>query len=120
MYSRGYEPFSLAKYADGMIYIPISEFEPVTIIPDFVNDCNLEYARAHSPDIEFRNAALSDFYQVNLHDVAIVRSWAKQFAAVVPRKGNNGSRTMPRMVRDEVTPGCVGQHTADVHPCRIE
>jgi hypothetical protein len=79
VYSRGYEPFTLDEFADGYVYLgPVSEFEPVTVIRDFVNEKNLEYARQHSSYPEFRSATARDFYETDLRDAELIRNLAKQ------------------------------------------
>lgn len=64
VYKLGYEPFTLDEFADGYIYTgPISRYEPVTPIADFINESNLEYARAHSANPADRTASIADFNQ---------------------------------------------------------
>jgi hypothetical protein len=64
IYTFGYDAFSLSDFCDGYIYQGgVSTFEPVTVIPDFVNQSNLTYARVQSGDLEARNAAPEFFYK---------------------------------------------------------
>jgi hypothetical protein len=62
VYSQGYEDFRLSMFCDGYVYVkPIPGYEGVTPIPDFINEENLDYARAQSPDPWFRDASTEDF-----------------------------------------------------------
>ncbi|MBL7077841.1 MAG: hypothetical protein ISS31_10255 [Kiritimatiellae bacterium] len=76
VYCNGYEDFKLADFCDGWIYTkPISEYEGVTPIPDWVNESNLERAQAGSPNPGFRQASASEFNQGIAHDAGIHRRW---------------------------------------------
>lgn len=67
-YTYGYDDFTLLLFCDGYIYQkPITQYEGVTPIPDFINECNIDYARAQSPDPAFRERSPQDF------NVAIAR-----------------------------------------------
>jgi hypothetical protein len=62
VYKHGYEPFTLDEFADGYIYVgPISKYDAVTPIPDFINEGNIEYARANSPNPGDRTASIAEF-----------------------------------------------------------
>lgn len=62
VYKHGHEPFTLDEFADGYIYVgPISRYEPVTTITDFINENNIDYARANSSNPGDRNASIADF-----------------------------------------------------------
>jgi hypothetical protein len=62
IYSRGYNDFSLATICDGYIYLrPLAQFTGVTPISDFINNENIELARSHSPNLQFRRASIEQF-----------------------------------------------------------
>jgi uncharacterized iron-regulated protein len=64
VYHYGYIPFTLEQFCDGYIYfVPLSNYEGVTPIKDFVNEGNLDCARQQSPSPRFRKATAEDFYQ---------------------------------------------------------
>jgi hypothetical protein len=64
VYKHGYEPFTLDEFADGYVYVgPISQYEPVTTIADFIDESNIEYARANSSNPADRTASIADFNQ---------------------------------------------------------
>jgi hypothetical protein len=76
VYRHGYEEFKLVDFCDGWIYTqPISEYEGVTPIPDWVNESNLERARAQSPSPSFRHAGVEDFNEGVARDAEIHRRW---------------------------------------------
>ncbi len=61
-YTCGYDDFTLSLFCDGYIYQkPLSEYEGVTPIPDFINEGNIDYARAQCPNPDFRESDLEDF-----------------------------------------------------------
>jgi hypothetical protein len=63
-YKHGYTNFTLEVFCDGYIYQkPLSKYEGVTPIKNFVNETNIEQARAQSPEAKFRAASVQDFYQ---------------------------------------------------------
>jgi len=75
VYRHGYEHFTLSMFCDGYIYHkPFSEYEGVTPIPDFINDDNIEYARAQSPDPDFRDKSPQDFNRA-IARYADLRRW---------------------------------------------
>ena len=62
LYKFGYEHFTLDTIYDGYVCQgPLSSYEGVTPIKDFVNQKNLEEARAQSPNPILRNATADDF-----------------------------------------------------------
>jgi len=61
-WARYESKFTLSMFCDGYIYQkPLSEYEGVTPIGDFVNERNLAQARLQSPDPQFRNASADEF-----------------------------------------------------------
>ncbi len=76
VYRHGYEDFKLADFCDGWIYTrPISECEGVTPIPGWVNESNLEFARAQSPNPRFREASAEEFNEGIARDAQMHRRW---------------------------------------------
>jgi hypothetical protein len=76
VYRHGYEDFKLADFCDGWIYAkPISEYVGVTPIPGWVNESNLERARAQSPNPRFREASVDQFNAGIAQDAEIHRRW---------------------------------------------
>jgi len=76
VYRHGYEDFKLADFCDGWIYTkPISECVGVTPIPGWVNESNLEFARAQSPNPGFRQASAEEFNEGIAQDAGIHRRW---------------------------------------------
>ncbi len=76
VYRHGYEDFKLADFCDGWIYTkPISECVGVTPIPGWVNESNLEFARAQSPNPGFRQASVEEFNEGIAQDAGIHRRW---------------------------------------------
>ena len=76
VYIHGYEEFRLADFCDGWIYTkPISQYEGVTPIPGWVNETNLERARAQSPNPSFRQASIKEFNRGIARDAEIHRRW---------------------------------------------
>jgi len=56
VYKHGHEPFTLAAFCDGWIYTkPVSQFEPVTYIDDWINADNVARARATAMNPQWRN-----------------------------------------------------------------
>lgn len=63
-WARYESKFTLSMFCDGYIYQkPLSEYEGVTPIKDFVNEENLAQARLQSPDPQFRHASVEEFYR---------------------------------------------------------
>jgi hypothetical protein len=74
VYCHGYENFKLSDFCDGYIYtMPFSEYQGVTPIPDFINESNIEYARAQSPDPDFREATPEDFNRAIARNADLTR-----------------------------------------------
>ena len=74
IYKFGYDAFSLADFCDGYIYQGgLDSFQPVAVIPDFVNEKNLTYARVQSGDIDARKAGTEYFYK-GMKEAADVKS----------------------------------------------
>jgi hypothetical protein len=71
VYKHGYEPFTLDEFADGYIYVgPIWQYEPVTPIADFIDESNIEYARANSSNPADRTKSIADFNKKRWREVA--------------------------------------------------
>jgi hypothetical protein len=78
LYKYGYKEFNLETIYDGYIYQgPFPTYEGVTAIKDFVNEANLEHARAQSPNPEFRHASVEDFYKAALDDANVPQQLPK-------------------------------------------
>lgn len=74
VYKFGYENFTLETIYDGYVCQgPLSSYEGVTAIKDFVNEGNLAVARAQSPNPDMRNATVEDFYEGAVQDADIPR-----------------------------------------------
>jgi hypothetical protein len=74
LYKFGYDHFTLETIYDGYICQgPLSSYRGVTPIKDFVNERNLEEARAQSPNPSLRNATIEDFYEGAVQDADIPR-----------------------------------------------
>lgn len=78
-YGQGYEePLSLDQFVDGYITLdPIAELDPLTPIPDFVNEGNIVEARERFP-VQTSEAATVE--QLNLSIAEMAENWAKMFA----------------------------------------
>jgi len=62
IYKYGYKDFVLSTFCDGYIYQgPLSAYEGVTPIKDFINETNLAIAQAQSPNPRFRQASAEEF-----------------------------------------------------------
>ena len=62
IYKFGYQNFTLDKFCDGYVYLcPFSEYHPITLIANFVNQANIDLARSQSDDPNFRSASVIDF-----------------------------------------------------------
>jgi hypothetical protein len=76
VYCHGYEDFKLGDFCDGWIYTkPISEFEGVTPVPEWINEGNIEHARAQSSNPAFREASAEKFNRGIERDAEIPRRW---------------------------------------------
>jgi hypothetical protein len=62
VYGHGYDRFTIADFCDGWIYTkPVGEFEVVHYIDDFVNEDNIEWARANSINPRMRSLSIEDY-----------------------------------------------------------
>ena len=78
LYKYGYKDFTLGTIYDGYICQgPLSTYQGVTVIRDFVNEANIEQARAQSSDPEFRHASVEDFYKSALDDANVLQRLPK-------------------------------------------
>lgn len=78
VYRHGYDDFRLADFCDGWIYTkPISQYAGVTPIPDWVNEGNLDRARAQSRSPRYRDASIEDFNDAIARQAEIPRKWAR-------------------------------------------
>lgn len=76
VYRHGYDDFRLADFCDGWIYRkPICEYEGVTPISGWVNEQNLEHARAQSWDPRYRQASIEQFNEGIAWHADITRGW---------------------------------------------
>jgi hypothetical protein len=76
VYRHGYDDFNLADFCDGWVYTkPISEFEGVTPIPDWINARNLDRAREQSPNPAMREDSAEDINRGIARDADIPRRW---------------------------------------------
>ena len=79
VYRHGYGDFKLADLCDGWIYTqPISRYEGVTPIADWINGDNLAHARSQSPNPAYRDATCEAFNLAIAHDAAMARRWANR------------------------------------------
>ncbi len=82
VYKHGHEPFTMDEFADGYVYLgPISRYEPVTPIADFVDESNIDYARANSANPADRTASIESFNR----SIAASLERAKRRWGQVPR-----------------------------------
>jgi hypothetical protein len=73
VYKYGYQNFTLATFCDGYIcQKPLSEYEGVTPIPEFINKTNLDYARTQSPNPGFRGASIEQFNRAIASDATVM------------------------------------------------
>ncbi|MFW5785878.1 MAG: ChaN family lipoprotein [bacterium] len=73
-YTYGHEDFTLADFCDGYIFLePFAEVEGVTPIPNFINESNIEVARAQSPNPAFRDASIHRFNEAIASDADMAR-----------------------------------------------
>jgi hypothetical protein len=72
-YSQGYDHFTLATFCDGyIIEKPLSEYVGVTVIPNFINETNLERALQGIPS-RLRHWDVEAFNRVIAEDLAKAR-----------------------------------------------
>ena len=78
VYKHGYVPFTLEKMADGYIVLgPISDFQPVHAIPDFINASNLDYARSHVARPSSRNLSADEFNREIASSLEVIIQWSR-------------------------------------------
>ena len=88
VYKHGYEPFTMDQFADGYVYVgPIWRYESVTPIADFIDESNLQYARANSSSPADRTASIADF---NRGIVAMVESAKGRWRDTVTMRTSSG------------------------------
>ena len=65
VYCHSNGDFNLGDFCDGYIFHkPFSEYEPVTAISNFINDANIDFAMAQSPDPLFRESSVEAFNNI--------------------------------------------------------
>jgi len=81
VYRSGYERLTLEDFADGYVILgPLSEYETVTPIPDFITDANVERALANFPGPkEPRKLAPAELNRYISQDVANLKRVLDQF-----------------------------------------
>ncbi len=78
VYKHGHEPFTLDKIADGYIVLgPISAFQPVHAIPDFINASNLDYARSHVARPSARGLTAEQFNSRIAESLNVIVQWSE-------------------------------------------
>lgn len=78
IYKFGYDRFTLETIYDGYICQGLlSKYEGVTPIKDFINEHNLEEARAQAPNPELRTISADDFNEGIAQDADIPRRFAR-------------------------------------------
>jgi hypothetical protein len=76
VYRHGYENFKLADFCDGWIYTkPISEYEGVAPVADWINEANLTRARTQSSNPRYREASIEKFNRSVARSADISRRW---------------------------------------------
>jgi hypothetical protein len=76
VYRFGYQDLRLGDFCDGWIYTkPISEYEGVTPIENWIDEGNLEYARSHSPNPDLRHASAERFNSGLRRSVDVSGRW---------------------------------------------
>ncbi len=74
IYKHGYPGFTLATLCDGyIIQKPMAEYESVTMIPDFINEHNIDTARMQSPNVALRTASIKTFMEGMAQDADFKR-----------------------------------------------
>lgn len=77
IYKFGYDNFTLGTIYDGYVCQgPLSEYQGVTPIKDFLNEHNIGEARAQSPNPNMRNMSAEDFNNAIAHDAEIPRRFS--------------------------------------------
>jgi hypothetical protein len=79
VYRQGYgDEFTPARFADGWIYTkPISEYAGVTVIPGWINEANIEYARRQLPNPALRDASIEMLNSGIAQDADVPRRLAR-------------------------------------------
>jgi hypothetical protein len=76
VYCHGYDDFRLGQFCDGWIYMkPISTFEGVTPVADWINEDNLDRARLQSPNPAYRQASAKEFNTAIARSADIPARW---------------------------------------------
>ncbi|HET9439847.1 MAG TPA: hypothetical protein VFO52_06735 [Longimicrobiales bacterium] len=80
VYSFGYEPFTLEKFADGYVTLAaLADFEAVTPVPDWINEGNLERARRDVTVPSMRGYTVEQFQRdANLDVKALIADFFKR------------------------------------------
>jgi hypothetical protein len=77
VYANGYPTFRVSDFCDGWIYsMPLGEYEGVNPIVGWVNESNLERARAQFPNPAFRTASAGTINRAIAKDAEIARRFA--------------------------------------------
>jgi hypothetical protein len=75
-YGKGYDDFHLSMFCDGWIYTkPISAYEGVTPIRDWINAGNLDRARRQSPNPDWRELSAAQFNARIARTADVRRLW---------------------------------------------
>jgi hypothetical protein len=78
VYRHGYPDFKLSDFCDGWIYTkPISEYEGVTPIPDWINEGNLVRARQQTPNPAMRSESAAELNRAFARDAEVPRRWGR-------------------------------------------
>ena len=76
VYRHGYDDFRLRDFSSGWIYTkPISSYEGVTAIVDWIHEGNLARAQSQSPNPRFRQATAEEFNAGIARDADVGRRW---------------------------------------------
>lgn len=76
VYGHGYDDFRLANFCDGWIYTkPLSEYEGVTPIKDWIHEGNLETARRQIPNPRMRGFSAAQFNAIIAREADARRLW---------------------------------------------
>lgn len=79
VYRHGYEDFRLGDLCDGWIYTkPVSKFEGVTPIKDWITEENLEAARSQVPNPAYRTFSVERFNKAVAKDARMWQRWARR------------------------------------------
>lgn len=62
VYKHGHDPFTLATFCDGWVYTqPLSEYEPVTFIENWIHEGNVDRARTNAMNPRWRDFSVAQF-----------------------------------------------------------